>query len=134
MINCNKNNVLTGQTSFAKGVTYTFYTVMSNFTKKIKKPSIISWTVSPFLIAILKLPHFQLFRTFIWIRNYNKSTDGYFAENEWVYMVSPVLSYKEEGGTSTKWALFGRIQMTVFHKKGGNALRFKGKIIKKLNL
>ena len=55
MINCNKNNVLTGQTSFAKGVTYTFYTAMSNFTKKIKKPSIISWTVSPFLIAILKL-------------------------------------------------------------------------------
>ena len=49
-------------------------------------------------------------------------------------MVSPVLSYKGEGRTSTKWALFGRIQMTVFHKKGDNAKRFKGKIIKKLNL
>ena len=49
-------------------------------------------------------------------------------------MVSPALSYKGEARTSTKWDLWGRIQMAVFHKKGGNAKRFNRKIIKKLNL
>ena len=59
---------------------------------------IISWTVSPYLRAILEPLVSMIFLTFIWIRSYNKFTGRYFTEKIWVYIAPPVFPYKGEVG------------------------------------